>query len=227
MNIRTALFSLIVLAILALSSCGNDAPPMAPAVNTKDSIAMMVDYGVATLMSDSGYVKYKLVAEEWHFFNRNNKSLWVFPKGVFLERYDRKFNVDMHVTADTAYFRDQNLLELRGRVYLQDLEKQVTFTSEELFYDTQKHLFYSRMYHHFRTPDRDLKGDWFESDDQFRKYHVKQSRGFVPVPGNGEQKAIETSEIPSENESKRLEAVPTARKTNEVPLTAPDTTRVN
>ena len=200
---------------------------MAPAVSDKDSVAVMVDYGVATLMSDSGYVKYKIVAEEWHFFNKNNKQLWVFPKGVFLERYDRNFNMDMHLTADTAYFRDQNLLELRGRVYLHDLEKQVTYASEELFYDTQKHLFYSNKYHHFTTADKDLKGDWFESDDQFRKYHVKQSRGFVPVPGNGEQKAIETSETPSENESQRLEAVPAARKTNEVPLTAPDTTRVN
>ena len=31
---------------------------MAPAVSDKDSVAVMVDYGVATLMSDSGYVKY-------------------------------------------------------------------------------------------------------------------------------------------------------------------------
>jgi hypothetical protein len=187
---------------------------MAPAVSDKDSVAVMVDYGVATLMSDSGYVKYKIVAEEWHFFDKNNKQLWVFPKGVFLERYDRNFNMDMHLTADTAYFRDQNLLELRGRVYLHDLEKQVTYASEELFYDTQKHLFYSNKYHHFTTADKDLKGDWFESDDQFRKYYVKQSRGFVPVAENTSSEASAENVMPADSGLVRNEAVPQARRTD-------------
>lgn len=185
---------------------------MAPAVSDKDSVAMMVDYGVATLMSDSGYVKYKIVAEEWHFFNKNNKQLWVFPKGVFLERYDRSFKVDMYLTADTAYFRDQNLLELRGRVYLHDMLKQVEYTSEELFYDTQKHLFYSSKYHHFKTVDKDLKGDWFESDDQFRKYHVKQSRGFVPAPEDASSATTSTAPVATDSIPSRDEAVPTASR---------------
>ena len=122
--------------------------------------------------------------------------------------------MDMHLTADTAYFRDQNLLELRGRVYLHDLEKQVTYASEELFYDTQKHLFYSNKYHHFTTADKDLKGDWFESDDQFRKYYVKQSRGFVPLAENSSGAASAEGTMPADSMLIRNEAIPQARRNN-------------
>jgi LPS export ABC transporter protein LptC len=229
--------SLLLTLVLILSSCGNEAPPMASAVNAKDSVPLMVDYGVATLMSDSGYVKYKLVAEEWHFFNRNNRQVWVFPKGVFLERYDRNFNIDMHLTADTAYYRDQNLLELRGRVYLHDMEKQVQYFSEELFYDTQKHLFYSSKPLRFKTVDRELYGDRFESDDQFRKYYVEQSRGYLPFSDSGDSKpadnnkratvanskSSDSSNVQIVNAPQRMDAIPRARRAD-LPIPMPSGT---
>ena len=58
---------------------------------------------------------------------------------------------------------------------------------------------YSRTYMHIVTPDRDLQGDWFEANDQLSDYHVKQTRGYIPLPENNSATALEagTPDAPS------------------------------
>lgn len=162
---------------------------MGDAVHNRDSLPLMVTHGVSKLISDSGVVKYKVVAEEWRYFDKTIPTRQEFPKGVFLERYDKSFKVDMYLTADTAYCYDQNLWELRGRVFVKEQVKGITYSSEELFWDVRRHRMYSRKYMHIVTPDKDLEGDWFEADDQLTDYHVKQTSGFIPMPrGNEEER---------------------------------------
>lgn len=175
----------------ALLSCGSDAPPTCAAIDHRDSMAVMVTYGVSKLISDSGVVKYKVVAEEWQYFDKTTPSRQVFPKGIFLERYDKSYKVDMYLTADTAYCYDNNLWELRGRVFVNEQAKGITYRSEELFWDVRAHRMYSHCPMHIITPDKDLRGDWFEANDQLTDYHVKQTSGYMPMPEEGE----ETTEI--------------------------------
>lgn len=212
----------IVLPLLLLCSlsgimagCGNDAPPMGAAVQNRDSLPMMVTHGVSKLISDSGVVKYKVVAEEWQYFDKTTPTRQVFPKGVFLERYDKTFKVDMYLTADTAYCYDENLWELRGRVFVCDREKGITYRSEELFWDTQKHRMYSRKYMHIVTPDKDLEGDWFEANDQLTYYHVRQTAGFIPMPGSeagSNEEVIVDEEIVTDSLPVRDPAQPRPRR---------------
>ena len=35
---------------------------------------------------------------------------------------------------------------------------------------------------HIVTPDRDLRGDRFRSDEQLTRYEVKRTRGYIPMP---------------------------------------------
>ena len=78
--------------------------------------------GISKLISDSGVVRYKIMTEEWRVFDRTHPPRNEFLKGVFLQRYDAKFNVDLYITADTAYWYDQKLWELRGRVRVRNLQ---------------------------------------------------------------------------------------------------------
>lgn len=165
-----------------LAGCGNDAPPMGAAVTDRDSLPVMVTKGVSKLISDSGVVRYKIVAEEWHVFDKTNPPRQVFPKGIFLERYDENFNVDLHITADTAYCYNQNLWELRGRVFIQNEENGTTFSTELLYWNMGEHKLYSDRHMHIVTPDRDLQGNWFVSNEQMTKYEIRQTKGFMPVP---------------------------------------------
>ena len=98
-------FFLLSFAI-GLGACSNDAPPQAAAVRQRDSLPLMTRYGMSKLISDSGVVRYKIMTEEWRVFDRTSPPRNEFLKGVFLERYDAKFNVDLYITADTAYWYD-------------------------------------------------------------------------------------------------------------------------
>ncbi len=171
-----------LLLALATVSCGSEPPPMGEAIKERDSMAVMVTHGVSKLISDSGYVRYKIVAEEWLVYDKTKPPRQEFPKGIFLERYDDYFRVNLYITADTAYCYNQNLWELRGRVFIKNMENGTTFSTEELFWDMGKHQLYSNKYMHIVTPDRELEGNWFVSNERMTEYHIKQTSGFMPMP---------------------------------------------
>lgn len=198
------------ICLFSMSSCGTEAPPMSQAITNRDSLPVMITYGVSKLISDSGIVQYKVVSEEWHVFDKTVPERQEFPKGIFLERYNKKFDVIMHITADTAYCYNQNLWELRGRIFVRNTENGTTFSSDELYWDMNRHWMYSNKPMHIVTPDRDLRGDRFESNEQLTKYKVWQTNGFVPIP----EKAKEGSTMPQDT-TQTMRKVPTStQRTN-------------
>lgn len=174
----------LILFVMGIGACSNDAPPQSAAVRHRDSLPLMTSYGISKLISDSGRVRYKIMTEEWRVFDRTHPPRNEFMKGIFLERYDDKFNVDLYITADTAFWFDQKLWELRGRVRVRNLQDGTTYTSQQLYWDNEKHEFYSNVPMHIVTPDRDLQGDRFRSDEQLTRYEVRRTKGFIPMPAS-------------------------------------------
>ena len=160
-----------------VTSCEERKEHIAPAIYERDSVAVMTSYGVNTLISDSGIIKYRIVAERWEVNQAKNPSRWVFDKGLFLEQFDEKFHVESHIQCDTAYYYDQlRLWELRSRVRI--LTKTgIRFSSEELFWDERKHELYSNVFSHLITPERELQGTYFRSNENMTKYYVSNSKG--------------------------------------------------
>ena len=137
----------------------------------------MVTYGVNTLISDSGVVKYRIVTERYEVNQVKNPPRWTFDKGVFLEEFDENFHVQLYIQCDTAYYYDQQRLwELRGRVRVKTKDG-VRFYSEELFRDENRHELYSNKFSRLITPDRQLQGNYFRSDERMTKYYVSNSKG--------------------------------------------------
>ena len=166
------------------ASCGNEAPPMGGAVNNRDSLPVMVTHGVSKLISDSGFIRYKMIAEEWRVYDKTNPPRWEFPQGIFIERYDDKFKVNLYLTADSAWIYDQNLCKLRGHVVLDNREDQTLLTTEELFWDIRSNLFYSNVYTRLTQPEQEIEGNWFRAtlrNGRPTQYHVRQSKGFMPM----------------------------------------------
>lgn len=182
------------LPLCLLPSCGSEAPPVSDAITNRDSIPVMVTHGVSKLISDSGIIQYKVITEEWQVFDRTRPEKQYFPKGIYLERYNKQFEVVLHLTADTAYCYDQNLWELRGRVFVHNAENGTTFTSEELFWDMKKHWMYSHLPMHLVTPDRDLRGNHFESNENLTKYKVWKTSGFGPMPESKKEEPDTTAQ---------------------------------
>ena len=142
---------------------------------------MMTTYGVNTLISDSGVIKYRIVTEQWDVNTVRQPSRWEFMKGIFFEQFDEKFRVQGYIQADTAwYFDQQRLWKLRGRVNVRNTNGLI-YTSEELYWDGLKHEFYSYVYSRLVTPERTIEGTYFRSDEQMTHYMVTNSKGsFLP-----------------------------------------------
>lgn len=160
-----------------LASCEGQKEHTAPAVHDRDSASMMISYGVNTLISDSGVIKYRIVTERWEVNTVRNPSRWIFEKGLFSEQFDEKFHVQSYIQCDTAYYYDQKKLwELRSRVSILTKDG-LRFTSQQLFWDQASHELYSNVPSRLVTPDRTLEGTYFRSDERMTRYFVSNSRG--------------------------------------------------
>ena len=160
-----------------LASCEGQKEHTAPAVHDRDSASMMISYGVNTLISDSGVIKYRIVTERWEVNTVRNPSRWIFEKGLFFEQFDEKFHVQSYIQCDTAYYYDQKKLwELRSRVSILTKDG-LRFTSQQLFWDQASHELYSNVPSRLVTPDRTLEGTYFRRDERMTRYFVSNSRG--------------------------------------------------
>lgn len=167
----------VSLWIMPIFACQEEKEHIAPAINPQDSVSVMTSWGVNTLISDSGMIRYRIVAECWEVNQVRRPSRWIFEKGIFLEQFDEKFHVEAHIQADTAWYYDEKKLwELRGRVKVHTVNG-LRFSSEELYWDQNKHEMYSSLYSHVKTPDREMRGSWFRSDEHMRHYIVSNSKG--------------------------------------------------
>lgn len=166
-----------VLLALFVSACQEAVEHTAPAIRDRDSASVMTSWGVNTLISDSGVIKYRIVTERWDVNAVKHPSRWTFDKGLFLEQFDEKFHIQAYIQCDTAYYYDQlHLWELRSRVRVRTKEG-LRFTSEQLFWDESRHELYSYVFSRLVTPERTLQGSFFRSDERMTHYLVTNSRG--------------------------------------------------
>ena len=191
-GVRKAVPLMMACQLCFFLSCSDVKEHTAPASHDRDSVSMMTSYGVNTLISDSGVIKYRIVTERWDVNTVKNPSRWSFEKGVFFEQFDEKFHVQAYIQADTAWYYDQKKLwHLRGRVRIRNINGLV-YQSEELFWDGMKHELYSNVFSKVTTPERSMEGTCFLSDEQMRHYTVSNSKGsFEREDMTGESKEEE------------------------------------
>lgn len=163
--------------VLSFFACNNPKEHTAPAIYARDSVAMMTSYGVNTLISDSGIMKYRIVAERWEVNENLNPKRWIFRRGLFFEQFDEQLHVEAFIQSDTAFFfTEQNLWHLIGNVRIRTKDG-VRYSSEELYWDQNRHELYSNKFSHLITPEREMQGAYFRSDEQLHRYFISNSKG--------------------------------------------------
>ena len=170
------------MAMLLSASCSQEAKEhIAAAIYERDSVSMMTSYGVNTLISDSGVIKYRIVTEQWDVNIIRQPNRWEFMKGIFFEQFDEQFHVQAYIQADSAWHYDKlKLWKLRGRVRIRN-NNGLVYRSEELYWDGLRHEFYSNVFSQVITPERTLQGTYFRSDERMTHYTVSNSKGsFIP-----------------------------------------------
>ena len=188
-KVEGRIIAIAAFVAMILSGCNDVQEHTAPAIRDRDSVSVMTSYGVNTLISDSGVIKYKIITERWDVNTIKNPSRWTFEKGVFFEQFDEKFHVQAYIQADTAwYFDQQKLWHLRGRVKIRNING-LLYESEELYWDGVRHELYSNVFSKVTTPERSMEGTYFLSDERMTHYTVSNSKGsFTREDMTGESK---------------------------------------
>ena len=179
--------------LLLLPACSSQKKELGDAILERDSLPGMRTLGVSTLISDSGVIRYKLIAEEWDVFDKKKPPYWAFEKGVYLEQFDSLYNVDASIKADTAYFYDkQKLYDIQvvstlgledENVFIKN-QKGEKFNTELLFWNQSTQKVYSDKYIQIEQEDKIITGYGFESNQQLTKYVIHNSGGIFPVEDN-------------------------------------------
>lgn len=171
---------LCLICLVAVASCREDDKLGVKRIDVTN-MPQLSTRNVSTLISDSGYTKYKVVTPLWNIFGGNNQeAFWDFPEGVFLRQLDHNLNVVSTVAADSAcYFPNKKLWELYGDVEI-DQKDRAYFFSQRIFFDDKKKTIYSDTFIHIKTPTQVLEGIGFESNQSLTQYRVLNPTGMFP-----------------------------------------------
>jgi hypothetical protein len=193
----TGIFLPALFMAVLLQACENDLNQVKKISALEASKPVDSTLGVDVIYSDSAKVRAHMITPLMLRQNPTdpNKGFYEMPKGVKIVFYDDKlnqkapnFDADKHivstVTSDYAITSNMDkLIELRKNVVVKNTEGAV-FTTQQLFYDTNKKLIYSNVACQMTKPDGTaLDGTSFTSNETFTNYAFKQGKGTIATSG--------------------------------------------
>ncbi|MCI6503832.1 MAG: LPS export ABC transporter periplasmic protein LptC, partial [Prevotella sp.] len=135
-------------------------------------------------------------------------------RGIFMEQFDQSFHTEAYVQADTAYYYTiKKLWHLIGNVRVKTVDG-LRFNSEELYWDQNRHELYSYCFSRVITPERELQGTYFTSDERMQHYTVSNSVGSFQkddADNNKDKNNTKTDTMASDSTPKRAPIVPRMR----------------
>jgi LPS export ABC transporter protein LptC len=170
-----------VVVLIFLFSCKKSTRSVIPSFEHPDSIAVMSTYGVSTIISDSGHIRYRINADEWHVYGKRRPPYWAFEKGLYLEQFDTLMNIEATIKCDTAfYFNEMKLWKLIGNVNMKNPNNQ-RFYTDLLYWDQNEELIYSDAYIRVEQEDQITEGVGFSSNQDLSVWQIRNTKGIYTV----------------------------------------------
>lgn len=136
---------------------------------------------ISTLISDSGITQYKIISPLWNIYDEAEVPYWHFPKGLYMQKFDKDYNVIATVGADSArYFKNERLWKLEGNVEMTKVPDEL-FLSPRVYWDQRKQQLYSDTFIHIENTTHVIEGTGFESDENLTRYRILHPNGIFPV----------------------------------------------
>ncbi len=173
----------VIIAIIATTACSEEKKERVGNVNDRENTPTMMTRNVETFISDSGYTRYRIVADLWYIFDEAKEPRWTFPKGLSLQTFDNKFKEDGSFTCDSAtYLSEKKRWRFDGNVKWRNTQGD-RFMTQQLFWDQNSKTVYSDSFIHIQKNQRIIEGYGFHSNETMTDYLVKKPSGIFPIPG--------------------------------------------
>lgn len=172
---------LAVAVVLSAVGCTEETKVNVASKLQPSKMPTMSTHNISTLISDSGVTQYKIVAPYWEVYDEAEEPYWRFPEGIYLRKYDRKFNVIATIAADSAiYWKNRNLWRLDGRVEVTKVPKEL-FLSQQVFWDQNKGIVYCDSFIHIENETHVMEGYGFTAKQDFSEYKILKPLGIFPA----------------------------------------------
>lgn len=182
--------------LFCLVCCSGNKTEIVDNIETSSSYPTVRTLNVVTHVTDSGMLRFKVVAPEWLVFDKKEDPYWYFPKGVTFEKFTATFDVDAKIQADTAYyFEKRKVWQLIGNVDVTNQNNE-NFKTELLFWDQNSSRVYSDSFIRIQRPERIIEGIGFESNDQMTQYVIRKPKGeFMIIDKPAPQDSVSTDSL--------------------------------
>ena len=167
--------------LFLLSACGRKKNPVTDAITNRDSVPVMTTRDVSTYISDSGVVRYKIIADEWRVYDRLDPSRWTFEEGIYLEKFNNDLSIEATIVADTAYYYDKiGLWQLYGNVRIHTIKNEKIFT-DKLFWSSETERIYSDSHIRIEQQDQITEGIGFTANQNLTVWEILNTTGVYPI----------------------------------------------
>jgi LPS export ABC transporter protein LptC len=130
---------------------------------------------VETIYSEESRVKMIMRANQLHEFANGDRE---FPKGIDVEFYDEKGQLESTLRADHAfYFKHENLWRGRGKVQVRNVAKKEQLNTEELFWKQTEERIYTDKFVTIRQEGDVLYGEGLQARQDMSDYTIIKPRG--------------------------------------------------
>ena len=194
--------ALALLAILAVAACSKERVETKSLNVNIDSLYTARMIKLNTLISDSGMIRYRMIAPVLLIYERPERNEWVFPQGLILRPYDTVSGNKVFIKADSAIRSTATEeWELIGHVQVQGPEGQ-RLNTHRLFWQRDQRRLYSHDTTYFFTQGRELRGSSFEATDDLSWYQILNNKGMIEYDEEGTtQPAPSPTTVPSRPDS--------------------------
>lgn len=177
--------ALALLAILTVAACSKERVETKSLNVNIDSLYTARMIKLNTLISDSGMIRYRMIAPVLLIYERPERNEWVFPQGLILRPYDTVSGNKVFIKADSAIRSTATEeWELIGHVQVQSPEGQ-RLNTHRLFWQRDQRRLYSHDTTYFFTQGRELRGSSFEATDDLSWYQILNNKGMIEYDEEG------------------------------------------
>ena len=166
----------------ATSGCSEEERQYVANLSEPETMPTMLTEDVLTLVSDSGYTRYRMTAPLWLMFDEAADPHWTFPQGVTVQQFDEQFRPSASMDCDSAtYYSDRKIWEFEGDVVVINTLGDSILT-QQLFWDVNDQKIYNDdEFIHIVRQDRIIEGYGFESNQDVTRFKVKRPQLIIPI----------------------------------------------
>ncbi len=180
-SITVALFCVTVMLFMICPSCKKEKTDTLANFEDRALVPGLFADSVTTLISDSGKIRYKVLAKTWKVYDQAKEPYWFFPDKVYFERFNDSLEVESVVLGDTArYYTKLKLWELKNNVLVKSLGGE-QFETNLLYWNQDQHRVYSDSFIRIQQQEQVLTGYGFESNESLTKYEIFKIKGVFPM----------------------------------------------